>query len=119
MKNYFQWLLALAFLFSGVCISKSMPAADMDYMCALMNYNIGVGEMQNNPQAAVKTLLEAQQWIQKSRANGADYRVDQLSQLIGHALMVAKTKHNPVANRPVRSPRQNNIRWPVFLTVRQ
>lgn len=108
MKSSFQWLFALAFLFSGVCVSKAMPAADMDYMCALLNYNIGVRQITSDPQAAVKTLLKAQQWIQKSRDDGADYKVDQLSQLIGHELMIARTAK--VANRPAGSPRQNNIR---------
>ena len=101
MKTYFQWLFAFTFLFSGICASHAMPKADLDYMQAIFLYNTGINQISSNPQAGIKSLEQAEQCIQSAIADGAaGYQVEHLSQLIGHALMVAEIKQRtgPVVN---------------------
>lgn len=112
MKNHFVWLLVLTFIFSGVYTSRAAPGAGMAYMCALMNYNIGMKQMQSNPRAAVESFERAEQWIQRVNVDGiTGTRVNQLNHLIGHALILAemKQKNSPV-NTVKNSPRKINVR---------
>src|ERR1700744_6474087 len=97
MKNLVHWLFAVALLFSGVCISRAdgsyaMPQTNQDYMMAMVSYRAGLDQMGNNPQAAIKCLLAAQQHIQQAIADGAGYQVNQLSELIGRALIAVESK---------------------------
>ena len=98
MKTPTRWLVVLAIVFcsAGVLRAESnpfiIPKWKMDWYNAYMLYNSGVNEIATDPGGAVKTLQDAEKMIQLSMSEGGDYRLIQLSQLIGRALIIAESQ---------------------------